>query len=107
MIVNRKHVFIDVYPAGARTPFANIVGPFIEDSVLQLDEGGRILREISVAELLMHNELESVLLANGVTATRNLTDDYTHLNKVALLASQDAPAFPSSGPGTRCSPCVT
>jgi hypothetical protein len=83
-----------VYPAGARTPFANIVGPFIEDSVLQLDEGGRILREISVAELLMHNELESVLLANGVTATRNLTDDYTHLNKVALLASQDAPAFP-------------
>ncbi len=80
--------------AGHAAGVAPLVQPFIEDTVLQLDLNGNALREISVAKLLLKNGLEGLLLANGVTATVNLTDDFTHLNKVAVLQSADAGSFP-------------
>jgi hypothetical protein len=79
---------------GRAMGLAPLVPPFIEDTVLQLDSNGSVLREISVPKLMLKNGLESVLLANGVTATANLTDDYTHLNKVTVLQSADAGSFP-------------
>jgi hypothetical protein len=80
-------------PINRPTGLGVFVAPFIEDSILQIDSAGNILREISVPRLLLQNGLEAILLANGVTATINLTDDYTHLNKVAVLQSSDAAAF--------------
>jgi Arylsulfotransferase (ASST) len=87
------------YKAGEKTFSPLIAGPFIEDSVLQLDQSGRILREVSVAQLLLRNGLEGVLLANGVTATTNATDDYTHLNKIDVLSRRLAPRFPMFSTG--------
>jgi len=79
--------------AGHAAGVPPLVQPFIEDTILQLDSKGSTLREISVPKLMLKNGLESVLLANGVTATANLTDDYTHLNKVNVLQSPDAGSF--------------
>jgi hypothetical protein len=81
-------------PLGQPTHLDPLVAPLIEETILQVDSQGILLREISVPKLMLENGLESILLANGVTATVNLTDDYTHLNKVAVLQSADAAAFP-------------
>lgn len=73
--------------------------PLVEDAIVHLDARGNLLRMISIPGLLLKNHLEGLLLANGVTSTTNLTDDYTHLNRVAVLRDSEAPQFPMFSAG--------
>ena len=84
------------------TRYPDMPGPLWEESILKVAPDGRILREISVLELLFNAHQESVLLAHGESnlGDRNVGDrDITHLNDFEVLPRRMAAAFPLFEPG--------
>lgn len=67
-----------------------------EDIIIRIGEDGEILNTISIPLLMMENNLESLLTANGLLfSSREVIDsELVHANKVAELPSDLADAFP-------------
>lgn len=67
----------------------------LEDTLMRISEGGDILEEVSIPELMRENGLEAVLTANGnnFSATVIERTELVHANKVAELPSDIADAF--------------
>lgn len=81
--------------------FPQIEPPFIEDTVLQLSKSGEILREISVPQLLLRNELGGILFPTR-TYNKPFPEQiygFTHLNDIEVLQTAIAGRFPLFEPG--------
>lgn len=63
--------------------FPNHVPPFIEYTAVQVSPDGKILREISIPEILRKNDLAGLLyMANTANRRTDVTGDTLHLNDV-------------------------
>jgi len=82
------------------TPSAALPGapvPYYEDLVLEVSPDGRVLREISVLDVIVEGGHQGLLYANGehgAVLNLPLDGDFTHLNDVEVLEPSLAPAFP-------------
>jgi hypothetical protein len=77
--------------------FPNVPAPFEEDLILKVSPDGKLLKEISVLDVIFGSQYESLLFANGrhnISIPVPSTGDFTHLNDIEVLSSQMAPAFP-------------
>ncbi len=76
--------------------FPGLEPPFLEDSVLQVSaEDGRVLREISLLDVIYGSADEGMLLINPDGQQPRLTsEDPLHANHVEVLPSAMAGAFP-------------
>lgn len=80
--------------------FPGLAPPFTEDSILQVSpENGRVLRDISLLEVIYNSRYEGVLFPTGITLPRLQADDPLHSNYVAALSAEIAPAFPMFAAG--------
>jgi hypothetical protein len=80
--------------------FLGLAPPFSEDSVIQVSaEDGRVLREISILDVIYKSRYEGVLFGNGLTVPRLVADDPLHLNHVEALGPSMAAAFPMFAAG--------
>lgn len=76
--------------------------PYYEDLVLEISPDGRILREISVLDVILEGGHEGLLYANGehgAVLNLPLDGDFTHLNDVEVLEPSVAAAFPMFSAG--------
>ena len=85
------------HASDATSPFPPFTTPFYEDTILHISENGRILREISVPQLIYDNGLAALLTATGKFFTSD--NEIVHLNKVGELYSQLAEDFPMFAAG--------
>jgi len=77
--------------------FANVPPPFEEEFILKVSPDGKLLKEISVLDVIYGSHYESLLFANGrhnISIPVPGNGDFTHLNDIEVLSSQLAPAFP-------------
>jgi hypothetical protein len=85
-------------PRKAEVPkFPGLTPPFMEEYVLQISPEGKVLREISILDVIYGSRYEGVLSASGshaATPTIPSDGDFTHLNDVEVLEADLAPAFP-------------
>jgi hypothetical protein len=67
-----------------------------EDTLMRVSEDGEILEEISIPELMLENNLEALLTANGNDFSLDTADrkELVHANKVAELSSEIADSYP-------------
>jgi hypothetical protein len=74
--------------------------PFDEDMILKVSQDGRVLKEISVLDLIFKNGLQPLLFANGL-ATLQVPGTHTmvHLNDVEELKPSMASRFPQFAVG--------
>ena len=68
--------------------------PYIKEYALQLSETGEVLQQFDLDQILIDNDLEAVLLTTGTEQVSNSVADFTHLNDIEVLQSEDADAFP-------------
>ncbi len=76
--------------------------PYYEDTLLEISGNGEVLREISVVGLFFENDLQSLLLANGlfdVSSVFGWNREIVHLNDIEVLTSEMAPRFPQFAAG--------
>lgn len=76
--------------------------PYYEDLVLEVSPDGRVLREISVLDVIIDGGNASLLYANGehgAVLNLPLDGDFTHLNDVEILEPSMAAAFPMFAAG--------
>ncbi len=73
--------------------------PLREDSIMHLSSDGRVIGETSIPGLFLRNGLQSILLANGELYPSNSTEDYFHLNSVAILPHSLVKQFPKFDQG--------
>jgi hypothetical protein len=79
------------------TKFKHVPAPFQEEFILEVAPDGRVLREISVLDVVYNSKYEGVLFASGahdIVLEKPLDNDFTHLNDVEVLSPELAPAFP-------------
>jgi hypothetical protein len=86
---------VEYYDRNSVSPFPGMRPAFEDDIVLEVSPQGKILRKISLLELLYANDLIGSLFPTG----RSLIDGYPmedvlHTNDVEILSRDDAPAFP-------------
>jgi len=77
-------------------------GEFLaEDLILKVSEDGRIAMRKSVPEILMDGGLESLMTATGSPFRVNSYNhtEIVHVNKIAELSTEMAPAFPDFAAG--------
>jgi hypothetical protein len=77
--------------------FPKVPAPFQEESILKISPDGKVLKEISILDVIFRSKYEGVLFANGAHDTQievPLDHDFTHLNDIEVLSPQMAPAFP-------------
>lgn len=81
--------------------FPGLEPPFREDSILHVSAAdGRILREISMLDVLYGSGYEGALLVGGIRVHPGLADpDPLHTNQVQVLSAAMAPAFPMFAAG--------
>ena len=96
-----------------RPPYGKDYAPFTghgftpprirEDIIFQLDSDGKVLREISVFDIMKQNNMESILSANGQKMDKDFKlgdgGELVHLNKVAVLSARNAARFPDFDEG--------
>jgi len=83
-------------PKGSEAKFPPFKPPYFEDTILRISEDGKVLREISLVELLYKNGMETLLTVNTEEA---LHREITHLNKVGELSTELAKDFPMFAAG--------
>jgi Arylsulfotransferase (ASST) len=77
--------------------FPQVPAPFQEELILKASPDGKILREISVLDVIFESQYEGVLFASGdheAEIKMPLDGDFTHLNDVEVLPPEMASAFP-------------
>jgi hypothetical protein len=77
--------------------FPGIPPPFMEEYILQVSPEGKVLREISILDIIYGSHYEGVLSASGSHAARPTVPsdgDFTHINDIEVLEPDLAPAFP-------------
>lgn len=74
--------------------FPGLVPPFMEESLVQISPDGRLLREISLLDVIYRSGYEGVLFATGKDEVRLESADPLHANQVEALPSAMAGAFP-------------
>ena len=77
--------------------YQDVPAPFQEEYILEVSPDGRVLREISVLDVIFKSKYEGVLFASGahdVVLQKPLDHDFTHLNDIEVLTPELAPAFP-------------
>jgi hypothetical protein len=81
-----------------RTALPNYVPPFSDYTVLEVSPEGKILQELSVADLLIENGLKGLLyLSTSSNRSTEVTGDTLHLNDVETFPASMAPG--AFGPG--------
>jgi hypothetical protein len=86
--------------ARATARFPGLLPPFWEDGILEVSAAdGRVLREISMLDVLYASGYEAVLFANGNSRAELSSEDPLHVNHVELLSSELARAFPMFAAG--------
>ncbi len=78
--------------------YPGLKAPFWEDTVIQVDDKGTLLREISVLDVFEKNDLWGQVFA-GHTPHPTTGGDFTHLNNVDVLDSKRAHLFPGLDAG--------
>lgn len=90
----------DIFP-----PFGQVMAgkPIQEDLILKVSDDGRIVRSMSVPEILYANDLGALLTANGTVISSRFVlpegGELVHLNKIDELSSALAPKFPEFAAG--------
>lgn len=80
--------------------FPGLTPPFREETVVRLDPAdGRVLREISLLDVIYRSGAETALFPAGTGPGRAETDDPLHLNHVEALTPALAPSFPQFAAG--------
>ena len=83
--------------------FPPFEAPFIESTAMLVSDRGEVLQEISIEQLFYDNGLEAVLTgAAAVFQQRSVKAwhrEIVHVNKIAELSSELAPAFPMFSAG--------
>lgn len=80
--------------------FPGLTPPFREETLVRVDPAnGRILREISLLEVIYRSEAETALFPVGTGPGRAETDDPLHLNHVEVLSPALAASFPQFAAG--------
>jgi hypothetical protein len=82
--------------------FPKIPPPFEEELILEISPDGRILRQISVLDVIFRSGYEGVLFSNGAHEAEiqvPLGGDFAHLNDIEILEPPMAAAFPLFEPG--------
>jgi hypothetical protein len=77
--------------------FPGLEPPFMEELVLEISPQGKVLREISILDVIYGSRYEGLLSASGSHAARPTIPadgDFTHLNDIEVLEAEMAPAFP-------------
>lgn len=84
------------HPKGKMSPFPPFPTPFEEDTILEINTDGEILREISVPGLFYANGLETLLTATGESIHPNAKwdEELLHLNSVSEMRHNLAQDFP-------------
>ncbi len=98
-IAGRRHFIADpADPMRHFPPFTRLrnAGPFSDDLILRVDDGGRITAGTSLMRLFYDNGLAPVLTATGESFRRGSRwgTETLHLNKITELPAAIAPAFP-------------
>lgn len=76
-----------------RSPYPNLYPPYLEDTIIKVDQAGKVLTEISVVDLLFKNNLQ------GLLHWKRGTGDITHVNDVEELPAELAAKFPMFAAG--------
>ena len=83
--------------------FPPFEAPFVESTAMLVSERGEVLHEISIEQLFYDNGLEAVLTAAAVVfqprSVKAWHREIVHVNKIAELSSELAPAFPMFSAG--------
>jgi arylsulfotransferase ASST len=77
--------------------YPRVPAPFQEEFILKVSPDGRVLREISVLDVIFKSKYEGVLFGSGAHDTvlrKPLDNDFTHLNDIEVLSPALAAAFP-------------
>jgi hypothetical protein len=77
--------------------YPHVPAPFEEEFILEVSPQGRVLREISVLDVIFKSKYEGVLFPSGAHNTvlrKPLDNDFTHLNNIEVLSPEMAAAFP-------------
>jgi hypothetical protein len=69
--------------------YKNMKGPYVvEPSLLQISEQGKILKEISVVDLLTDNNLSGLMSLSTIdNFDMNVSEDFLHLNDIEIFPS--------------------
>jgi Arylsulfotransferase (ASST) len=82
----------------SRSSFPALRPPYVEETILNVSATGAVVREISVLELLLNNDLQGLLfMTNPMRPVPN--DVVPHLNDVEELSPELAPHFPQFAAG--------
>jgi len=77
-----------------KTPgYPHLQVPYIEDTVIKYSPAGKVLKEISIVEILFKNGLQ------GFIYRKSVNGDLTHLNDVEVLEPEMAASYPQFSPG--------
>ena len=76
------------------SPFPALTPPYFNEKILKVSAEGKVLRELSVLQILFKNHMEAHLFTNGLYGIKLASNDLTHLNDVEELDSSMASAFP-------------
>ena len=78
-----------------RSAFPLIEAPYFEDTIMKISDDGEVLKEISVPGLFFKNNLQAILLANGIHRVRIPDElELVHVNDIEELRSDFADRFP-------------
>lgn len=102
-IPGRNAMTVDDPAVDRFTPFTQSGFPalMLEDLILHVSDDGQVLSWKSVPEILYDNALEPLMTATGNSIRSGLgdRDELVHVNKIAELSSDLAPAFPMFAAG--------
>jgi hypothetical protein len=76
------------------SPFPLLKPPFAHDKILKISEDGKIVKEMSVLDILFKNDLGALLFSNGLEGIAVPSGNLLHLNDIEELSAEMAPQFP-------------
>lgn len=90
--------YVESMRPGMYPPFTEMTASrtYKVDTIIRIDEDGRIVKTVSIPGLLLNGGLESVMTATGVIYVRDGSwdNELVHANKIAELDSRLAAQFP-------------
>jgi hypothetical protein len=71
--------------------------PYLEERIVKVSPDGEVLREISLMDVILNSQYESILFADGHDRVGGWGNQYAvemHMNDIEVLSAEQADAFP-------------